>query len=237
MDEFYKQVLQYKKDAQRERIQIDVDDDDHTWLLWLIGAAALAIIVVAIGFYAYFLHGPVSRSGQEWANFGSYLGGAVGPALSLLSILALLITIRQQARTFLKAEDRARADQHIRALDGYLADLRRIEESQIRVGVTFADVLAGYEPPEWEKPGGEAMSEKYFSARQSILESYFGTLFRYSGMVAMHRDNNRNSWDLDLYVSRGLFVRSSLEPFIKSLNPMHLAIIEMNLLDQWDKNK
>jgi len=59
--------------------------------LWL---AAIATFLV-VGTYFYKFHGPLSASPQDWASFGGYIGGVLGPFYAFLAFIGLLETLRQ----------------------------------------------------------------------------------------------------------------------------------------------
>lgn len=78
-----------------------------------VGVAALAAISVAAVplFYRHYLGSDVSHQSSEWNNFGTFVGGVLGPVLSMLAFFALIYTIFLQeqqlslARATLKAAD------------------------------------------------------------------------------------------------------------------------------------
>jgi hypothetical protein len=51
--------------------------------------------IIPFAFYLLFLHGPISSNDQNWANFGSYIGGIVSPVFSFLSFIIVLIIYYQ----------------------------------------------------------------------------------------------------------------------------------------------
>lgn len=51
--------------------------------------------VVVVGVYFYNFHGSLSDSPQDWANFGGYIGGVLGPLFAFLAFAGLLETLRQ----------------------------------------------------------------------------------------------------------------------------------------------
>lgn len=50
----------------------------------------------AVVFYRINFNGDLSSSSEEWAHFGDFYGGLLGPLLSFLSILILLWTLKNQ---------------------------------------------------------------------------------------------------------------------------------------------
>lgn len=244
MDAFHQRVNDFKRTAQRERIQKELRLLDANWLLWVIGGLSLLVLIAVLGAYFGNFHGALSSNSSDWSQFGSFVGGAAGPPLALLSVLGLLATIRQQSRTLARAVEQSRVEQHIRALEGFLADMQRIETMRMGQGGTFADVLAGYDfaPATDEQKDADANTEqpesdsdRHEARLQRAFRYYEQTLFRYAEMVAMHRENNEQHWDLRLYISRGQRALDSLQSFGRYLNPQFMAIIELNLEDGWKK--
>jgi uncharacterized membrane protein len=65
-------------------------------IIKLVLVIALIVIVVPFVIYKNTFDGKYSLYADDWGNFGGYYGGVVGPLLSLLSIILILITIRNQ---------------------------------------------------------------------------------------------------------------------------------------------
>lgn len=61
----------------------------------------LALIVA----YPFFLGFGISSDSKEWSNFGAYVSGVVGPVLSLLAFVGVLITIANQNEENHKASE------------------------------------------------------------------------------------------------------------------------------------
>ena len=61
----------------------------------IIGIAVIAI-VVPFTIYKNVFNGGYSSYSSDWGNFGGYYGGVVGPLLSLISVILILITIKNQ---------------------------------------------------------------------------------------------------------------------------------------------
>ena len=62
-------------------------------LLTCILAAALVITLVVIVFYAHNFPGSLLATNAEWGAFGAFVGGILGPALSFLALIGLLVTL------------------------------------------------------------------------------------------------------------------------------------------------
>lgn len=67
------------------------------WLAWIL---AIASVVVACVFIAYFskFHGSLSIANADWGTFGDFVGGTLNPILSFLGLIALLLTIVLQSK-------------------------------------------------------------------------------------------------------------------------------------------
>lgn len=67
------------------------------WSIWLIaGIAGALVLVVVVAYVIHFFGSHVSNDPADWAQFGSYIGGTLGPPLAFMGLLALLLTIRGQ---------------------------------------------------------------------------------------------------------------------------------------------
>jgi len=63
-------------------------------------AVATVLAVAAVAPYFYVFDGPYSQSSQDWANFGGYVGGTLGPLYAILAFAAAaqaILDSRQQA--------------------------------------------------------------------------------------------------------------------------------------------
>lgn len=57
---------------------------------------SLITIIITSFFWLFVFHDlPLSHKTDDWSNFGSYIGGVAGPALSFISILLVIETIKQ----------------------------------------------------------------------------------------------------------------------------------------------
>lgn len=73
--------------------------------IWIIaGIAGLLIFAAILAFIIRFSGNQWSCDPTDWAQFGSYLGGTLGPPLSFLGLLGLLLTIRIQFTTLKHSE-------------------------------------------------------------------------------------------------------------------------------------
>jgi uncharacterized membrane protein len=66
---------------------------------WIIEASIVGILIsvlAAVCFYRIPFPGPLSTSPDDWAAFGSYIGGVFGPLVSFVTLLAVLKTVYLQ---------------------------------------------------------------------------------------------------------------------------------------------
>lgn len=56
--------------------------------LQLLLVAALALAILALAPYLYVFNGGLSQSSHDWSDFGSYLGGTLGPLYAMLAFVA-----------------------------------------------------------------------------------------------------------------------------------------------------
>jgi len=79
------------------------------WFVWLpvvLVIAALLGAVLALGFYVFTFHGTtLSDNPQQWGDFGSYVGGTIGPLVGLMN-LAIVLYIAVSVISFQKSQER-----------------------------------------------------------------------------------------------------------------------------------
>lgn len=72
---------------------------------WSLAIAVLIVAVVAVGAYAWnFRELPISTDTGKWADFATYLSGTVGVAAVVATLVAFIITLRQQ-QALIKSQD------------------------------------------------------------------------------------------------------------------------------------
>jgi hypothetical protein len=65
--------------------------------LWFVSIVVVVLLFFVIGAYIVnFKNYYVSESVSDWGAFGDYIGGLLNPALSLISVILILVTIKQQ---------------------------------------------------------------------------------------------------------------------------------------------
>jgi hypothetical protein len=85
----------------------------------------VCVAVLAIGAY-FFVFGPtsdyrLSRTDSAWSNFGSYVGGVLGPTFALLAFLAVLLTVWLQAKQI----EGSRKQAHLEELQRVIATVAK----------------------------------------------------------------------------------------------------------------
>jgi len=72
------------------------------WKFWLLSCVLLLIALSPAGVYFYqfgkVLGYPLAKSNDAWANFGSYLGGTIGPLISGIAFIYIYRTFDLQRR-------------------------------------------------------------------------------------------------------------------------------------------
>ena len=74
-------------------------------LLAALASVAVAAFVVVIFLYRWNIGDTFSTVANDWSIFGSYVGGVLGPLISFLTLIAILITITLQRRLLLLQEN------------------------------------------------------------------------------------------------------------------------------------
>lgn len=223
LSQLHRLKLQWFKSA-LEQQRNDDEGDGASFVVWTLGISALALATAVLAPYFFVFNGDLSTDSEKWADFGSYVGGLAGPVLAVVSLLAFLITIRQQAYLAAVADRRAREEEHRRAINGYLDDLQRLESRPLSHDHSLADLFSG---------AIDASSVTDQLRLQQLLRVYGETLFRYAEMVAMHRANNRPLWDVTYYKNRGMWAFRQLDQLTGYLNPFVLEAIRNHLEDSW----
>lgn len=73
---------------------------------WALAIAVLVVAVLAIGAYAWnFRELPISTDTGKWADFATYLSGTVGVAAVVATLMAFVITLRQQQKLIISQDE------------------------------------------------------------------------------------------------------------------------------------
>lgn len=100
------------------------------WIIVIVSVVAVAMAIFFVAAYLTHFHNGFSSASDDWASFGSYIGGSLGPIFSLLSILAVVYYSRKQ---LMQAKDST--DDQLKALrieNQVLCLEQRIEECRGR---------------------------------------------------------------------------------------------------------
>lgn len=71
----------------------------HKTFLGILLFLAIASTCAVFGFYFSYFNGPVSSNHSEFASFGSFIGGTLGPIINLFAFIGLITTIYLQSKT------------------------------------------------------------------------------------------------------------------------------------------
>lgn len=53
------------------------------------------ISLIPLALYFFIFHGVLSKDAQAWSTFGTYIGGVYGPIATLISVIVLIITLKE----------------------------------------------------------------------------------------------------------------------------------------------
>lgn len=184
----------------------------------IIALYILAGLMVLGGTVAFYLSyaGFAPRSLQDWANFGTYVGGVAGPLLSFVALVAVARTLHLQRTTLELDQARQLADQHLRWLDGLYKDIQEALDARVSPETNLRVVLDG----EVEASG---VDQKRLSAR---LDNMMQLLAQYCRAVDLYRDNISEFYDLQIYADRGGRILDAIKPFHGYLGGMIQPTIE-----------
>lgn len=184
----------------------------HIILYLLAGLAVLGGTVAAYFGYG----GAVPRNPQDWASFGTYVGGIAGPLLSFIALIALARTVGLQRATLELDQARQLADQHLRWLDALYKDITEALDARVSGDITLRRIL------ERDVEVGK-VDQKRLATR---LDNLMQLVAQYCRAVDLYRDNISEFFDLQIYADRGGRVLDAIKPFSGHLNQMFLPTIE-----------
>ena len=75
----------------------DKEGGPNTGIIVLVIIATVSLIV-AVALYFWTFHNGLTQDNSEWAEFGDYFGGVLGPIFALLSFVAIIYTINLQRK-------------------------------------------------------------------------------------------------------------------------------------------
>jgi len=146
--------------------------------------------------YALFVGFDISQKSGEWANFGTFYGGVLGPLLSLFAFLGLVLTLRYQAIQIAELERTSEQNRLEQTIGGLITSLGQIsgaisikstnEEPStdgtkafrtlyIAFARRFREVKALYGPDSEESV--IAAYDRFYSAYGSYVGHYFRTFY------------------------------------------------------------
>ncbi|WP_421326411.1 hypothetical protein [Aeromonas veronii] len=100
-----------------------------------LGGLAIAGLLLPFIFY-FSIFGPLSayslaRNDQIWANFGTFIGGTVGPILSTLACIAVFLTYRSQNEQITLLKKQAKIDEAQRLIASTCQQIEQILSTPI----------------------------------------------------------------------------------------------------------
>ena len=108
-------------------------------LMVTVGVVAVAAAVGAyIAVFAPASQYTLSRSDGAWSNFGSYVGGVLGPAFAFLAFAAVLVTVWLQARQL----EFARKQAHLEELQRVVAGVSKMIDDLLSQPAGPSTILA-----------------------------------------------------------------------------------------------
>lgn len=88
-----------QQDAVKEDgIEVWLSENASQVMLWVLATALVIIVGIAVAYFALFLSPPLSIDPGTLGQAGDYFGGLLNPALSFLSVFALLVALVIQTR-------------------------------------------------------------------------------------------------------------------------------------------
>lgn len=150
-------------------------------------------------------------------QFASFMGGVAGP---LLSFLALMAVVTNQATTARLERRKRSAEEHLRWIDAIYRDIAEDLDAKLQAKdntqVTLSNVLDSGALP-------AAVNEADFQRR---ITNFTKLLGQYCEAVAIYRDNHDPLFDVRILVDRGARLLDKLKVFTKSLGGMGGMTIE-----------
>jgi hypothetical protein len=172
----------------------------------------LAGLAVLIGTVAFYLGsgGSVPQNSEDWARFGTYVGGIAGPLLSFLALIAVVRTMHLQGGMLELQREQQLADQHVRWLEALYRDIEAVLDAPIAGQVTLRAVL----DDDVEK---NSLDQARLTRR---LDNLMKLIAQYCRAVAHYRDNISEFHDLQIHADRGGRFLDAIKPFHAHLGPM-----------------
>jgi hypothetical protein len=177
--------------------------------------AGLIVLVGTIALY-FVQGGAVPNNPDDWAKFGTYVGGLDGPLLSFLALIAVVRTLHVQ-RAMLEVEQaRQLADKHVRWLDALYRDIVEALDGRVSQDISLREILDG-------DVETNSVDRKRLTGR---LENLMQLVAQYCQAVALYRDNISEFYDLRIYVDRGGRLLDAIKPFHSYLGSRFLPTFE-----------
>jgi len=199
--------------------------------------AALGLLVLVLTIAAYPLLGhfgfPFSTSSNEWANFGTYLGGVAGPLLSFLALIAVAWTVRLQYDLLRRDSEKQTSDQHVRWLEAIYRDILDLMHAPLRLAhgpesTTTWAVL--------HQEVDRAIANP--AILKTRLDELLKLLTQYCQAIALYRENVTEFFDARIFQDRGARFLDRLKPFLPVLGnnaAIQIEFCDMHLRGQTER--
>lgn len=187
---------------------------------FVFGAAGLAIVISigVIGFYRFqFGSLGLSNEQKQWAEFGEFVGGTIGPIIGLVTIFALIATLMLQRQQLLDSSK-------LLLQQSRLAGVQSFEQTLFSWLGTYRDLLANAR--EMAVPATLVRSTAFVdiagaSALQYWWESKFNKHDAWQSVYGELDNASRPIWDN--------------QPHFDQLNDLCAKQAKRKLLEVWDK--
>ncbi|WAT31782.1 hypothetical protein [Pseudomonas sp. GXZC] len=183
----------------------------------VLGVSLLLLgLVVSVGFYLATFDGGVSNDPNKWAAFGSFFGGVFSPLVSVVTLVALLKTIRLQQQTMLSQK----------------SDSERVIELQNQAYKAQAEQLSMAE--------AELLSARITDFKSSVIRVFDQRISYYQhsqadalsriGVIKSFGEFSGSMDAIELIADRGTLYKVELEKLLKF--SLLFAIKDFNSLDE-----
>jgi hypothetical protein len=196
---------------------------------WPLIAGAAATLLVSCVYFVNF-GASISHSQSIWADFGNYLGGVVGPLLSLLTIFLVLETLRvQREELTLSREELRKSSEALETQARQFAQKNLKDDLMNRADVVYAEVI---------RLRGESLNAPiYFRTAAHVAQAALD-----AGRVTEGPVTPGNSWDdvmkqaVPRYAEMLTADDERARPMVKALTPLTSTLDELSqYLDDIDR--
>lgn len=183
-------------------------------------AIIFAIVIIGLAVFVYFQPAGLAvelegLNGIDWGDFGSFIGGVVGPLLLFIVLLMIIRTIRQQSQYFDKIFDESKRIEMLRHLGKIDDDITRLLSHEFAVGgqyVQLGDLVDGLSDANIalrDNPTYRATMDKLLKLTATYCEA-----------IGSYRNDIASQFTFDIHQQRARELHAYLESNREVLNPM-----------------